>query len=308
HVHFQYDDNVIINDLSTRIIRGDRIGIIGPNGSGKSTLLKIILDQLKPQSGDVVMGTKLQVAYFDQHRGDLDPNKTVRDNISEGTDHVMVKGNSRHVISYLRDFLFPPERVDSPMKILSGGERNRLLLAKIFLQPANLMVLDEPTNDLDIDTLELLEELLSDYDGTLLLVSHDRAFLDNVVSSTIAFEGKGEVHEYVGGYEDWLRQSKTRQQKSNEKQKSSPQPVEASPAPDNKPKKKLSYKEQQELDSLPAIIEQLEQEQQELEQQTSQSEFYQQDKDVIKTTMDRLEQVNQELQTAFDRWEYLDNS
>ncbi len=303
HIHFQYGDDVIINDLTSRIVRGNRIGIIGPNGSGKSTLLKIILGELQPQSGEVVCGTKLQLAYFDQHRGDLNPEKSVRDNVSEGSDHVTVQGHSRHVISYLRDFLFPPERVDSPVKILSGGERNRLLLAKIFLQPANIMVLDEPTNDLDVDTLELLEELLSDYDGTLLLVSHDRAFLDNVVTSTIAFEGKGEVHEYVGGYEDWLRQSKTRQQSLQTK---------GTPKQDLKPtkstsSKKLSYKEQRELEALPERIEKLEQEQSQLEQQTSQSTFYQGDKDTIKLTLDRIEQVNQELQLAFDRWEYLDN-
>ncbi len=309
HVHFQYGDQIIINDLSSRIMRGDRIGIIGPNGSGKSTLLRIILGDLQPQSGEVVMGTKLQVAYFDQHRGDLNPEKSVRDNISEGTDQVMIRGQSRHVISYLRDFLFPPERVESPVKILSGGERNRLLLAKIFLQPANLMVLDEPTNDLDVDTLELLEELLSDYDGTLLLVSHDRAFLDNVVTSTIAFEGEGEVHEYVGGYEDWLRQSKTRQtagddNKSNTVTKSQDNKSATTPVA----KKKLAYKEQRELDGLPKIIEQFETEQQQLEQQIGQVDFYQQDKDTIKTALDRLEQVKQELQTAFDRWEFLDNS
>lgn len=306
HVHFQFDDNVIINDLSCRIMRGDRIGIIGPNGSGKTTLLKIILGQLQPQSGDVVTGTKLQMAYFDQHRGDLDLEKTVRDNISEGSDFVTVRGQSRHVISYLRDFLFPPERINSPVKILSGGERNRLLLAKIFLQPANLMVLDEPTNDLDVDTLELLEELLSDYDGTLLLVSHDRAFLDNVVTSTIAFEGEGEVHEYVGGYEDWLRQCKTRTEKNAASKNMSATKQEAKPAKSTV-KKKLSYKQQQELESLPDKIEQLEQEQQQLEQQTSQGEFYQQDKGTIKITLDRLAQVNQELQTAFGRWEHLDN-
>lgn len=307
HIHFQYENNVIINDLSSRIMRGDRIGIIGPNGSGKSTLLKLILGELQPQTGEVVMGTKLQVAYFDQHRGDLDPTKTVRDNISEGSDHVMVNGRSRHVISYLRDFLFPPERIDSPMKVLSGGERNRLLLAKIFLQPANLMVLDEPTNDLDVDTLELLEELLSDYDGTLLLVSHDRAFLDNVVTSTIAFEGEGEVHEYVGGYEDWLRQSGTRPQGDNTAMaKAATKPTEAK-TEKSVAKKKLGFKEQRELASLPELIEQLEQEQQALEQQTCQSDFYQQDKDTIKTTLDRLEQVNQELHVAFERWEYLDN-
>ena len=305
HVHFQFGDNVIINDLSSRIMRGDRIGIIGPNGSGKSTLLRIILGQLEPQSGDVVLGTKLQVAYFDQHRGDLDPEKTVRDNISEGSDFVMVRGQSRHVISYLRDFLFPPERIESPVKVLSGGERNRLLLAKIFLQPANLMVLDEPTNDLDVDTLELLEELLSDYDGTLLLVSHDRAFLDNVVTSTIAFEGGGEVHEYVGGYEDWLRQSKSRQEAGRTEKQT---PVQAAkPTAAEPKKKKLSYKDQRELDTLPGLIEKLEQQQAELEQQVSKPDFYQQDKDAVKAVLDRAEQVNRELQLAFERWEQLDN-
>ncbi|MDH5178123.1 MAG: ATP-binding cassette domain-containing protein [Gammaproteobacteria bacterium] len=308
HIHFQYDEQVIINDFSSRIMRGDRIGIIGPNGSGKSTLLKIILGDLTPQQGDVVMGTKLQLAYFDQHRGDLNPEKTVRDNISEGSDHVLVRGKSRHVISYLRDFLFPPERIDSPVKILSGGERNRLLLAKIFLQSANLMVLDEPTNDLDVDTLELLEDLLSDYEGTLLLVSHDRAFLDNVVTSTIAFEGDGAVQEYVGGYEDWLRQRKTDQQETRAEK----QQVKADKQKNDKPapvkeKKKLVYKEQRELAALPELIEKLENEQQALEQQTTQGEFYQQDKAVITATLQRLQEVNDELQVAYDRWEYLDS-
>jgi len=306
HIHFQYGENIIINDLSTRIMRGDRIGIIGPNGSGKSTLLKIILNELKPQAGEVVMGTKLTVAYFDQHRGDLDPEKTVRNNISEGSDHVLVKGHSRHVVSYLRDFLFPPERIDSPVKVLSGGERNRLLLAKIFLQPANLMVLDEPTNDLDVDTLELLEELLSDYDGTLLLVSHDRTFLDNIVTSTIAFEGGGEVHEYVGGYEDWLHQRKIYPQQvrgQNQTEVNTQTEKKAQQAI----KKKLSYKEQRELDGLPELIERLEMEQQALEQQISQAEFYQQDKEKITHTLNRHEQVNKELHHAFERWEYLDN-
>ncbi|MDH5712152.1 MAG: ATP-binding cassette domain-containing protein [Gammaproteobacteria bacterium] len=305
HIHFQYDDTPIINDLSSRIMRGDRIGIIGPNGSGKSTLLKIILGELKPQQGDMVMGTKLQLAYFDQHRGDLDPEKTVRDNISEGSDHVMVRGRSRHVISYLRDFLFPPERIDSPVKILSGGERNRLLLAKIFLQSANLMVLDEPTNDLDVDTLELLEDLLSDYDGTLLLVSHDRAFLDNVVTSTIAFEGNGEVHEYVGGYEDWLRQTRSRQQ---EEKDSPPKAVEQKQTNSTTPrsKQKLSYKDQRELDSLPGQIEQLENEQSKLQLEMAQPGFYQQASEKIKHTLERVELIEQELAVAFERWEYLD--
>ncbi len=204
-VNFRFgEEEPIIRDLSTRILRGDRVGIIGPNGSGKSTLLRLILGELEPSSGEVVLGTKLQVAYFDQHRRTLDVEKSVRENMSD-SDYVTVRGRSRHVIGYLKDFLFPPERIDSPVKALSGGERNRLLLAKIFTQSANMMVLDEPTNDLDVDTLELLEELLAEYEGTLLLVSHDRTFLDNVVTSTLVFEGEGRFREYAGGYEDWER-------------------------------------------------------------------------------------------------------
>lgn len=302
HVNFSYDDHKIIHDFSTRIMRGDRIGIIGPNGSGKSTLLKTILGELTPDSGDVIMGTKLQIAYFDQHRRDLDVSKTVRENISPGTDHVLLRGQSRHVISYLRDFLFPPERVDAPVNILSGGERNRLLLAKIFLQPANMLVLDEPTNDLDVDTLELLEELLSDYDGTLLLVSHDRSFLDNVVTSTLVFEGDGHIGEYVGGYEDYLHQSKT---KSTTEKKPETQ-TGAATSTTTKQKKKLSYKESQELQQLPATIEQLEKKQKEIESQISQSDFYQQDKQIITDTMSRLETITGKLEQSFQRWEYLD--
>ena len=204
-VNFRFgEEEPIIRDLSTRILRGDRVGIIGPNGSGKSTLLRLILGELEPSSGEVVLGTKLQVAYFDQHRRTLDVEKSVRENMSD-SDYVTVRGRARHVIGYLKDFLFPPERIDSPVKALSGGERNRLLLAKIFTQSANMMVLDEPTNDLDVDTLELLEELLAEYEGTLLLVSHDRTFLDNVVTSTLVFEGEGRFREYAGGYEDWER-------------------------------------------------------------------------------------------------------
>ena len=205
-VSFGYGDNVIIRGLSTTILRGDRIGIIGPNGCGKSTLLKLILGEIAPTSGEVVMGTRLKLAYFDQHRRELNPDKTVRENMTDGSDYVTVQGRSRHVIGYLRDFLFPPQRIDSPVQALSGGERNRLLLAKIFTQSANMLVLDEPTNDLDVETLELLEDLLADYQGTLLLVSHDRTFLDNVVTSTLVFEGEGKIGEYAGGYEDWKRQ------------------------------------------------------------------------------------------------------
>jgi len=305
HVHFNYNEHTIINDFSTRIMRGDRIGIIGPNGSGKSTLLKIILGELAPESGDVIMGTRLQLAYFDQHRRDLDVEKTVRENISPGRDHVELRGQSRHVISYLRDFLFPPERIDAPVKILSGGERNRLLLAKIFLQPANMLILDEPTNDLDVDTLELLEELLSDYDGTLLLVSHDRSFLDNVVTSTLVFEGDGIIGEYVGGYEDYLRQRKvlpTYEKKSANDANTPPVPA-ATTAP---PKRKLSYKESQELQQLPLTIEKLEQEQQQIESQIAQSEFYQQNQKFIAETMAQLEALNSDLAKAYARWEQLD--
>ena len=305
HVHFNYNEHTIINDFSTRIMRGDRIGIIGPNGSGKSTLLKIILGELTPESGEVIMGTRLQLAYFDQHRRDLDVEKTVRENISPGRDHVELRGQSRHVISYLRDFLFPPERIDAPVKILSGGERNRLLLAKIFLQPANMLILDEPTNDLDVDTLELLEELLSDYDGTLLLVSHDRSFLDNVVTSTLVFEGDGIIGEYVGGYEDYLRQRKvlpTYKKKSTNDTVTPSVPAETTALP----KRKLSYKESQELQKLPLTIEKLEQEQQRIEAQVAQSEFYQQSQELIAETMAELEALNSDLAKAYARWEQLD--
>jgi len=307
HVSFNYDEHCIINDFSTRIIRGDRIGIIGPNGSGKSTLLKLILGELKPDSGQVVTGTRLQLAYFDQNRAQLDTEKSVRDNISEGSDFIDVKGRSRHVISHLRDFLFPPERIDSPVKSLSGGERNRLLLAKMFTQSANMMILDEPTNDLDVDTLELLEDLLTDYEGTLVLVSHDRTFLDNVVTSTIVFEGDGRVNEYVGGYEDWIRQRRisdisTKQGNGKpDKEKITSQEKSKSTAG----KIKLSYKENTELTGLPEQIEALEQEQQALEKQISGSEFYQQEKEIITTTLARLEEVRMKLHYAYERWEYL---
>ncbi|MEJ2396971.1 MAG: ATP-binding cassette domain-containing protein [Gammaproteobacteria bacterium] len=307
-VSFAYGEHAVIQHLSTRILRGDRVGIIGPNGSGKSTLLKLILGEIKPSSGRVVLGTKLDMAYFDQHRSQLDPEKSVRDNLSEGSDYVSVKGRSRHVIGYLRSFLFPPERVDEPVKNLSGGERNRLLLARLFTQPANLLVLDEPTNDLDVDTLELLEDLLIEYEGTLLLVSHDRTFLDTVVTSTLVFEGHGQVGDYVGGYEDWLRQRKP------------PAAVapaakpEASASQDNKKpakskstaKTKLSFNEQRELAQLPEKIEALEEEQQEIESLVSQGDFYQQDSTLIKDTLARLDTIHQQLNEAYQRWEYLD--
>ena len=307
-VSFHFGAEPIIRDLSTRILRGDRVGIIGPNGSGKSTLLRLILGELEPSSGEVVLGTKLQVAYFDQHRRTLDVEKSVRENMSD-SDYVTVRGRSRHVIGYLKDFLFPPERIDSPVKALSGGERNRLLLAKIFTQSANMMVLDEPTNDLDVDTLELLEELLAEYEGTLLLVSHDRTFLDNVVTSTLVFEGEGRFREYAGGYEDWERYQRSIPEVPIPGAKgSSATAISGQPEikPSNKPRK-LSYKERRELEALPAKIEALETEQAELHERMGHSAFYRQPGDQITSTIDRLEAVKRELEESYERWQTLES-
>ena len=307
-VSFGYGDNVIIRDLSTRILRGDRVGIVGPNGSGKSTLLKLILGELSPSRGEVVLGTRLQIAYFDQHRRLLDPGKTVRESMSD-SDYVTVRGRSRHVIGYLKDFLFPPQRIDSPIQSLSGGERNRLLLAKIFTQSANMMVLDEPTNDLDVDTLELLEDLLADYEGTLLLVSHDRTFLDNVVTSTLVFEGDGKFGEYAGGYEDWER---CRRPGVGEESPSSRQALVPGvlPAPPVERRgsgtRKLSYKEQRELSALPEKIEALEMEQALLHQRMGEADFYRQPSDKITAAIERLESVKNELELCYARWESLE--
>jgi ATP-binding cassette subfamily F protein uup len=303
-IGFKYGEHTIIRKFSSHIQRGDRVGIIGPNGSGKSTLLKLILGDLKPTSGQVVLGTRLQLAYFDQHRGELDPEKTVRENLGEGRDYVTVKGRSRHVVGYLKQFLFPPERIDSPVKALSGGERNRLLLAKIFTQPANMLVLDEPTNDLDVDTLELLEDLLSEYEGTLLLVSHDRAFLDNVVTSTIVMEGDGVVDECVGGYEDWLRQR--RERPAVKIKREPPAPSSPEPRAPATQRKKLSYKEQRELESLPARIEALEGEQAQLHAAMNGSGFYQRPAEEIGAVMARQEAVTRELEACYARWEVLE--
>ncbi len=301
HVSLQFGDHCIIRDFSTRILRGDRVGIIGPNGAGKSTLLKILLGELQPDSGTVVLGARVKVAYFDQQRAGLDLEKSVRDNLSPGSDFVNVRGRRRHVISHLRDFLFPAARVDSPVKSLSGGERNRLLLAALFTRDANMLVLDEPTNDLDVETLELLEELLCDFDGTLLLVSHDRTFLDNVVTSTIAFENDGHVAEYVGGYEDWLRQRPLPGQARVR------EPRTQKPALERRHQRKLGYREQRELDILPSRIEALEREQQALAERTAEPGFYQQDKAAINTALSRLAELAQELEAAYRRWSELEN-
>ncbi len=294
-----FADKTIVKSLTTKIMRGDRIGILGPNGVGKSTLLKMLLGELEPDTGTVSLGTKLSVAYFDQQRAVLDLEKTVADNLNFGSDTITINGRSRHVMSYLQDFLFPPARVRSPVKSLSGGERNRLLLARLFIQPANLLVLDEPTNDLDVETLELLEELLCNYDGTLILVSHDRTFLDNVVTSTLAFEGDGQVNEYVGGYEDWLRQSRQVNTSTTAKK------TEKKEAKPEKKKTKLSYKDQFELDTLPQNIEKLEAEQEQLQNQVAEPDFYQQEKKDVDKVLTRLSELEKELETTYARWEEL---
>jgi ATP-binding cassette subfamily F protein uup len=305
NVSFAFGDSPIVRDFSLRIMRGDRIGLVGPNGVGKTTLLRLLLGQLEPSAGRVRLGTKLEIAYYDQLRAVLELEKTVMENIAEGREYVEVQGQRRHVISYLQDFLFSPDRARTPAKVLSGGERNRLVLARLFAQPANLLVLDEPTNDLDIETLELLEEILVDYRGTILLVSHDRAFLDNVVTSTLVFEGQGRVQEYVGGYADWVR---LRQAASGAKPVARPAPGKsAEPAPARRPRAaKLSYKNERELSQAPARIESLEAEQAELTQRVSQPAFYKGDPAEQARVHARLAALAAELAGAYARWEALE--
>ena len=303
HITQEYNGQSVIKDFSVRIMRGDRIGLIGPNGIGKSTLLNILLGTVAPQQGTVNLGTKLEIAYFDQLRAALDMEKTVAENVTQGSDTIEINGSRRHIISYLSDFLFTPQRAMTPVKALSGGECNRLLLARLFSKPSNLLVMDEPTNDLDIETLELLEEMLSNYQGTLLLVSHDRAFLDNVVTSTLVFEGNGKIAEYVGGYQDWLAQKKVEapvlsmQPKSGVKKTSEEKP---------KQNKKLSYKEQKELAELPKQIEKLEAEQTRLQLVTASAEFYQQSPEKVAETMTALTKLASDLEVAYKRWEELE--
>ena len=305
-----FGEKTVIRDFSVSILRGDRVGILGPNGAGKSTLIKLLLGELSPDSGRIRRGTRLQAAYFDQQRDQLDPALSVMDNVSEGSQTVTINGRSRHVAGYLRDFLFPPERLHSPVSTLSGGERNRLLLARLFAQPANLLVLDEPTNDLDVETLELLEELILGYQGTLLLVSHDRVFLDNVVTSTLVFEGQGRIAEYVGGYSDWLRQRKIPARPESGQAQGAAQSEAARAAGSERRSgqpRKLSYKDQRELDALPARIESLEAEQSRLHAVVNDAGFYQQAPDEISTTLARLEALTAELQTCYARWETLES-
>ena len=308
-VSYAWDGRPIIRDFSTTILRGDRIGIIGPNGCGKTTLINLLLGRLEPDSGRVDLGTKVEVAYFDQLRDQLDLDANVLDNVAGGSDKVTVNGKDRHVISYLQDFLFPPARCRQPVRALSGGERNRLLLAKLFTRPANVLVLDEPTNDLDLETLELLEELLLEFDGTLLLVSHDRAFLDNVVTSTLVFEGEGRVNAYVGGYQDWLRQRAEAQPAARRRSEPGPQPRTesrpAAPAESVKPKK-LSYKDQRELEALPVRIESLENELGGIQAALGDPELYRESSARVAELNARMQQVEAELAQAYARWEALE--
>tara|TARA_B110000503_G_scaffold92781_1_gene139845 strand:- start:1171 stop:3063 length:1893 start_codon:yes stop_codon:yes gene_type:complete len=309
HVDKNFGDRAILKNVSTIIQRGDRVGIVGPNGAGKSTLVKLLLGQLEPDAGKIIFGSKLELAYSDQLRGQLDPQQNLIDNVCGGQDFIEINGKRRHAISYLGDFLFSPERVRTPVKALSGGEQNRAILAKLFSKPANLLVLDEPTNDLDIETLELLEEILLTFDGTVLLVSHDRDFMDNVVTSLLVLEGDGVVTEQAGGYSDWeARGGKLRNGRA-EQDTAKSEAVEQSPAPNVSAakKSKLSYRLQRELDGLPAVIEKLEQRQQALESAMAKDDFYQQDHAKVQKALDELAAVQSEMETTFERWSVIED-
>ena len=297
-VSFAWQDKKIINQFSCRILRGDKIGILGPNGCGKSTLIQLILGQLKPDEGFIKTGTRLEIAYFDQHRESLDLEKTVRENLADGADQVTINGHSRHVVGYLKDFLFDEKTIHMPVKALSGGERNRLMLARLFTRSFNCLVLDEPTNDLDIETLEILESLIVDYDGTLLLVSHDRDFIDNTVTSTLVFDQPGEINEYVGGYQDWLRQRPDIAASESVKTGKPPKPV----------KSQQNQADKKELRALPGKIEKIEQRIETLHQEFAEPGFYQQDAAVISDKQNQLQGLESELQQLFDRWEELEDS
>ena len=307
HVNKRYGERVIVRDFSTRIMRGDRIGLIGPNGIGKTTLLRMILGQEEADNGRIERGTNLNIAYFDQMREQLDEEATLADTISPGSDFVQIGNERKHVISYLEDFLFPPQRARSPVKSLSGGERNRLLLARLFARPANVLVLDEPTNDLDIDTLELLEQLLQEFEGTLFLVSHDRAFLENTVTQVFAFEGDGVITEFGGGYDDWQRFSAQRAaEKAAIIVKNAPAKPAAPAAAKNRPDK-LSFKEQRELEALPGQIEQLEQEQAAIHATLSDPAVYRDSPETVKSSQQRLSEIEDALMQALERWEALES-
>ena len=299
-----FSDRPVILDASVRVMRGDRVGLIGPNGSGKTTLLRMLMGELPPDSGEVRQGANVQIAYYDQQREQLDPERTVFETVGDGNDTVTVNGRTQHVHGYLRDFLFATERANTPVKALSGGERNRLLLARLFTRPANVLVLDEPTNDLDIETLELLEAHLVEWPGTILLVSHDRAFIDHVVTSTLVFQGAGRVQEYVGGYEDWLRQRATEQPATVNRASpgSAPERVTG-----NAGAKKLSFKEQRELEALPPLILTLETEQEQLNAAMRGSGFYKESSETIARTLARVDELKDALLKAYARWDQLDS-
>ena len=313
HINYTLESGrVLIDDFSTLVQRGDKIGLIGPNGIGKTTLLRVLLGKLAPDSGKVIEGTNLQVAYFDQLRSQLDENRSVKDNLDRGADKVMINGKEKHVISYLQDFLFAPDRANSPVNALSGGERNRLLLAKLFIKPANVLVLDEPTNDLDVDTLELLEELLLNYTGTVLIVSHDRAFINNLVTSCLVFEGEGKISEYFGSYDDWIRQrpaitskkaSKPQKQTAASSSQSTPDKVEEKPKAETI---KLSFNEQQELKNLPQEIEVLENRIGELETLMSNADFFKQEHKKTSAVTDELQAAQLSVQQKYERWDELE--
>jgi ATP-binding cassette subfamily F protein uup len=289
--------HTVLREVSTRIMRGDRVGLIGPNGAGKTTLLRLLTGELQPDSGEVRRGARLQIAYFDQQRERLDPDRSVADSVSDGTQTVTIGGRSRHIVGYLADFLFPPERTQSPVKSLSGGERNRLLLACLFARPANVLVLDEPTNDLDIETLELLEQLIAGFDGTVLLVTHDRTFLDNIVTSTLAFEGDGQVLEYIGGYADYLRQRPERDREERGERQVRTEPPERPTRP-----RKKTFNEEREYAALPGKIEALEAEQQRLRAEALSEDFYKAGTERINEVLARIETIGVELEQALHRW------
>ena len=306
HVSLAYGATPVVRDFSTRILRGDRIGLIGPNGVGKTTLLRLLVGDLVPDAGTVERGTNIEVAYFDQQREQLDPERSVVDTVADGNDTVTVGGVTRHVYGYLEDFLFPPERARSPVKSLSGGERNRLLLARLLTRPANVLILDEPTNDLDIETLGRLEAELVAFSGTLLIVSHDRRFLNNVVTSTLVFEGDGRIEEYVGGYDDWLRQRTPAHDVEAAAKNDAATPAPATPVR-TEARARLSYREKRELEELPAMIEAAERESADLQARVSSPEFYKEPASTITATLARVEEVSLQLQRLYQRWDELDS-
>ncbi|WP_130834612.1 ABC transporter ATP-binding protein [[Erwinia] mediterraneensis] len=311
HVNYAVAGKTLVKDFSAQVQRGDKIALIGPNGCGKTTLLRLMLGQLKADSGRIHSGTKLEVAYFDQHRAELDPDRTVMDNLAEGKQEVMVNGKPRHVLGYLQDFLFHPKRAMTPVRALSGGERNRLLLARLFLRPSNLLILDEPTNDLDVETLELLEELIDGYQGTVLLVSHDRQFVDNTVTECWIFEGNGEIGAFVGGYHDAQQQRAAYRQSRASAQPKSAAGTEKPASEKNESAKrsagKLSYNLARELEQLPEKMETLEGRIGELQAQMSHPDFFSQPHEKTQPVLDELARVEQELESAFERWEYLES-